>query len=72
MKLMLYTDGITEARNAAGEELGAPRIMDALAAQMPQNIKAMLDTALAAMHQFTGTAEQDDDICLLGMEFTEE
>ena len=72
MKLMLYTDGITEAHNAAGDELGAPRIMDALAAGKPQNIQAVLETALAAMHRFTGTTEQDDDICLLGMEFTEE
>lgn len=72
MKLMLYTDGITEARNAEGDELGAPRIMEALAANMPPDIKGMLDTALAAMHNFTGTTEQDDDICLLGMEFSEQ
>ena len=71
MKLMLYTDGITEARNAAGDELGAQRIMDALAAQRPQDVKGMLDAALHTMRQFTGNAPQDDDICLLGVEFRE-
>ena len=71
MKLMLYTDGITEARNAGGDELGAQRIMDALAAQRPQDVKGMLDSALHTMHQFTGNAPQDDDICLLGVEFRE-
>ena len=71
MKLMLYTDGITEARNAAGDELGAQRIMDALAARRPQDVKGLLDTALDTMRQFTGNAPQDDDICLLGVEFQE-
>ncbi len=72
MKLMLYTDGLTEARNAAGEELGAARIIEFLQRRAPQNIREMLDISLAAMHSFTASAEQDDDICLLGVEFTEE
>ena len=72
MKLMLYTDGLTEARNAEGDELGATRVMDFLAQRHPQNIREMLDISLAAMHQFTGSTRQDDDICLLGVELTEE
>lgn len=72
MKLMLYTDGITEARNAEHEELGAPRIMEFLQQRAPQNIREMLDISLACMHQFTGRTTQDDDICLLGVEFEEE
>lgn len=72
MKLMLYTDGITEARNAEQEELGAARIMEFLKERAPQNIREMLDISLAAMHRFTGSAVQDDDICLLGVEFAEE
>lgn len=71
MKLMLYTDGLTEARNHAGEELGSTRLMHFLQERSPQNIKEMLDISLAGMHQFTGTARQDDDICLLGVEFRE-
>ena len=71
MKLMLYTDGITEARNESGDELGAQRIMDALAAGKPGTVQGMLETALEAMRRFTGNAGQDDDICLLGVQFTE-
>ena len=72
MKLMLYTDGLTEAQNAEGEELCAPRIMDFLYERNPQSIREMLDIALAGMHQFTGSVQHDDDICLLGVEFDEE
>lgn len=72
MKLMLYTDGLYEASNAQGEEMGVQRIMSFLQQRMPQNIKEMIDITLAGMHQFTGSSKQDDDICLLGMEFIEE
>ncbi len=72
MKLMLYTDGLVEARDAAGEELGAARLMDFIQQRAPQSVKEMLDMSLAGMHQFTGDAGQDDDICLLGVEYSEE
>ncbi len=72
MKLMLFTDGLPEARNQEGDEIGAARIMDFLQQNAPQNIKEMLDFSLAAMHKFTQSPNQDDDICLLGVEFSEE
>ncbi len=71
MKLMLYTDGLVEARNGEGEELGGERLLRFIEARAPQSVKEMLDTALAGMHQFTGSTGQDDDICLLGMEYLE-
>lgn len=72
MKLMLYTDGLTEAQDATGDELGAPRIMEFLQERNPQSIREMLDISLAGVHQFTGSVQQDDDICLLGVEFREQ
>ena len=72
MKLMLFTDGLTEAQDETGDEIGAHRVMEFLQNRNPQNIREMLDIALAGVHQFTGSAQQDDDICLLGVEFTEE
>ncbi len=71
MKLMLYTDGLVEARNDEGDELGASRLMDFIQQRAPQSIKEMLDMSLAGMHQFTGSTGQDDDICLLGVEYSE-
>ena len=72
MKLMLYTDGLTEARNDEGEEIGIQRIMQSLEQYVPQNVKEMIDITLAGMYQFTDSSKQDDDICLLAVEFTEE
>lgn len=72
MKLMLFTDGLTEAQDATGDEIGSARIMDFLHERKPQSIREMLDISLAGVHQFTGSARQDDDICLLGVEFSEE
>lgn len=72
MKLMLFTDGLPEARNSAGDEMGAVRVMELLERNRPENIKEMLDFALAGMHSFTQSPEQDDDICLVGVEFAEE
>ncbi len=72
MKLMLYTDGLVEARNAEGEEMGAARLMDFIQQRAPQSVKEMLDMSLAGMHQFMGSSGQDDDICLLGVEYSEQ
>ena len=71
-KVMLYTDGLVEAMNAQREEIGAHRIMKFLQQRSPQNIREMIDIALAGMQQFTGKPQQDDDISILGVEFTEE
>ena len=71
-KVMLYTDGLVEAMNAQREEIGAQRIMEFLQQRSPQNIREMIDIALAGMQQFTGKPQQDDDISILGVEFTEE
>lgn len=71
-KLMLYTDGLVEAMNSAREEIGANRIMEFLSRRAPQNIRETIDIALAGMQQFTGKPQQDDDISILGVEFTEE
>ncbi|MBQ2379245.1 MAG: SpoIIE family protein phosphatase [Akkermansia sp.] len=72
MKLMLFTDGLPEAHNPEGEEFGVARVMNFLMENAPQNIKEMLDFSLAAMHSFTQNPGQDDDICLLGVEFSDE
>ena len=71
MKVVLYTDGLTEARNAAGDEYGVQRVLDRLAARRPSHVADMIIDTLVGMRDFTKTEEQDDDICLLGMEFSE-
>jgi sigma-B regulation protein RsbU (phosphoserine phosphatase) len=64
--VLLYTDGVTEARDAAGEEFGDERLV-ALAEALPRGLSAR-DTAerlLGELRAFLGGVEAQDDITLL-------
>jgi serine phosphatase RsbU (regulator of sigma subunit) len=62
--LVLYTDGVTEAPNAAGEEFGEQRLLAAICAQNHAGPAALLSGISAAVQQFS-TAAQADDITLV-------
>lgn len=62
----LYTDGITEARNAAGEEFELTRLKQAVA-EPAQNSQAYADRIFHALKEFTRGAEQHDDITLVAL-----
>lgn len=68
-RLLFYTDGITEAQNAAHEEFGEDRFLAALRSSLSAPLPDMLSSALAAATEFTSTDTFEDDICLLGIEF---
>ncbi len=72
MKLMLYTDGLTEAKNEYDDELGCSRLLDYHNEHPPESIQQMLSNSLDTMHQFAGMTPIDDDICILGVSFEEE
>jgi len=64
--LLLYTDGLTEAFSAAGEEFGDQRLVDALAAARGGDAAAVADRCLSAVDEFAiGAAQSDDMTCLV-------
>ena len=63
-RLLLYTDGVTEAQNPARTLFGERRLLDAIQAA-PDSPQATLDALLAAIGAFASTAPQADDITLL-------
>ncbi|NLM16701.1 MAG: SpoIIE family protein phosphatase [Candidatus Riflebacteria bacterium] len=65
--LVLYTDGVTEARNADGEEYGEERLKYFLAKL--QSKKPAKDI-LAEIQTFSMHAKQHDDITAVTIEFT--
>lgn len=71
-KLLLFTDGLTEASNPEGEELGAGRVMEYFEAHPKDNVKDFVLSALRCAAKFCGYTELSDDICLVGMQFGEE
>lgn len=63
--LFLYTDGVTEAMNPAGDMFGEERTIEKLG-QLHENTSAQMVTAMrAALRDFVADAEQSDDITML-------
>ena len=63
--LVLYTDGITEARNPKGEMYGLERLCAAVEGVAELPTKAIRDHALKAVADWTGGRAQDDDVTIL-------
>jgi sigma-B regulation protein RsbU (phosphoserine phosphatase) len=62
--ILLYSDGLTEACNAAQEEWGLGRLQKVLGA-FKGDMQAVARGLLASVDAFRGEAEQHDDITLL-------
>lgn len=59
-----FTDGLVEARNAAGEAFGTQRLRDAVRANSA-SASTLVRGVLDALQSFTGAAEPHDDVTLL-------
>ncbi len=59
-RLVLFTDGLTEARNQADEEFGEPRLLEALLLHRTCSAPALQARLADAVATFTGGALQDD------------
>jgi len=61
--LLVFSDGISEARNAGGEEFGVNRLADLLAVGCQSRLKppALLNSIRQAVGIFTSDAEPVDD-----------
>lgn len=65
-RIILYTDGVTEAKNDAGELFGIQRLME-LVKTSPHDPGIILNTITRAVDGFTSTAGISDDLTLLVM-----
>ena len=59
-RLQLFTDGITEARKADGEQLGEQRLMHLLAKLADEAPSALNARLLESVKSFGGSHLQDD------------
>ena len=62
--LLFYTDGVTEARNAAGQIFGDGRLQGMLAANPGAGAEQVLQAVVKAVHNFVGDTPQSDDFTL--------
>jgi serine phosphatase RsbU (regulator of sigma subunit)/CHASE2 domain-containing sensor protein len=63
--LCLYTDGVTEARDAKGEEFGIERLEQTLRVHAHQTASQIGTAARLAVEGFSGLTTQADDMTLL-------
>ncbi len=63
--LVLYTDGITEAADAAGEEFGESRLLETVARHARLPVQALLQAIVGEVRQFSNRVEMQDDITLV-------
>ena len=60
--LVIFSDGVSEAMNAAGEEYGDERVLECLAGMSGSGCEPRLQEIFTAVEQFTAGAPQHDDI----------
>jgi len=66
--LVIYSDGLTEAENPAGEMLGEKRVMDIIRKDAPGGAELLEKKLLDAIQSFTQGRSQTDDITLMIVE----
>lgn len=67
-RLYLYSDGLTEAADPAGDQFGPERLLAAIARSRRESLPSSLRTLLGAMRDWSDGTELADDVTLLGIE----
>jgi serine phosphatase RsbU (regulator of sigma subunit) len=68
--LVLYSDGVTEAHNVAGEEFGEARLVTVMERYSRGSAAIVLDQIINAVKEFAHGAEQYDDVTALVVKYT--
>ncbi len=63
--LTLFTDGVTEQENEAGEEFSTGRLRDVIVSKETEPASALVAHITEAVSTFAGTKEQADDLTLV-------
>jgi sigma-B regulation protein RsbU (phosphoserine phosphatase) len=67
-RLLLYTDGVTDATNAAGERFGEERLLQGLTDVGAADAEAVVRTIVGSIAAFSGATEPADDVAMLIVE----
>jgi len=67
--IVMFTDGVSEAANAAGDMLGSDRLLATLARLAGSETPAITEGLLGAVREFAGEAPQSDDITILTLRY---
>jgi sigma-B regulation protein RsbU (phosphoserine phosphatase) len=65
MRLISFTDGVTEAENSQQELYGEERLKDFILANAHKSSEQLIELLIEDLRSFVGDADQSDDITLL-------
>jgi len=68
--LVLYTDGVTEALNSAGDEFGLDRMIQSVRASASDGVQTIVKRIIEDVRNFIGSLPQNDDITLIAIRKT--
>jgi sigma-B regulation protein RsbU (phosphoserine phosphatase) len=68
--LLLYTDGVTEALDANGDEFGVDRMLECIRSSAPEGAPAIITRVIDDLRSFVGSQPQNDDITLIAIRKT--
>src|SRR5437868_3494612 len=68
--LLLYTDGVTEALDANGDEFGFDRMIQCMHASAPEGAPVLIARIIEELRTFVGSQPQNDDITLIAIRKT--
>jgi serine phosphatase RsbU (regulator of sigma subunit)/pSer/pThr/pTyr-binding forkhead associated (FHA) protein len=67
--LVTFSDGVTEALSASGEEYGEERLLECTMQYRDKSVPDLLEGILASVRQFTAGAVQSDDVTALVLRY---
>jgi sigma-B regulation protein RsbU (phosphoserine phosphatase) len=67
-RLLLYTDGVTEAENAREQEFGEARLLGWLEANREESARRLIDGVVAEVLRYCGSVRPRDDMTLMCLE----
>ena len=67
--MVLYTDGITEAKNAKGDEFGYDRLREVILEVKDHSSREIQEHLINRLYEFTGTENINDDYTTMIVKF---
>ena len=65
--LVMYTDGVTEAKDSTNNQFGTDRLDNILSGVADKSSQEIVEAIKAGIADFVGDAEQNDDITMLAL-----
>ena len=69
-RLLLYTDGLTEAQSPTGDQFGTERLRVSATKNAQLEMPEFLQSVTREAEEFTGESGFDDDVCMLSVMFS--